>query len=165
MAFAVRPAKDRDLPLLAEIERSADRLFAPLGIVFPAGPTVIEEVGAGALQLLVAGDPPVGFAAVIEVDGHRHLEQIALRADHTGRGLGRPLLERVLRDARGHAGGEVTLITFRDVPWNGPWYARSGFTEMPEAEWGPELRAHWQEEIAAGLHELGPRLVMRHPGG
>ncbi|MFI0450086.1 GNAT family N-acetyltransferase [Actinomadura sp. 6N118] len=161
MAYAVRPAEDRDLPLLAEIERSADGVFGPLGIAFPVGPTVIEEVAAGALQLLVVGDPPIGFAAVIEVDGHRHLEQIALHADHTGRGLGRPLMERVIGDADG---GELTLITFRDVPWNGPWYAQFGFVEMPESEWGPELRAHWQAEIAAGLHELGPRLVMRHPG-
>ncbi|MFG2001558.1 GNAT family N-acetyltransferase [Spirillospora sp. NPDC048911] len=160
MAYAVRPAEHRDLPLLADIERSADGVFGPLGIVFPPGPTVIEEVGDGALQLLVMGDPPVGFAAVIEVDGHRHLEQIALRADHTGRGLGRPLVERVIADA----GGDLTLITFRDVPWNGPWYARFGFAEMPEPEWGPQLRAHWQAEIAAGLHELGPRVVMRHRG-
>jgi hypothetical protein len=50
------------------------------------------------------------------------------------------------------------------VPWNGPWYARHGFAELPGSEWGPELRRHWQAEIAEGLHALGPRLVMYVPG-
>lgn len=156
MSQPVRPAEPRDLPLLPAIERSADGLFRGVDIVFPAGPTVVEEVAAQALQVLVVGDPPVGFAAVVELDGHPHLEQIAVHADHTGQGLGVALLKQALRDTAG-----LTLITFRDVPWNRPWYSRHGFDEWPESAWGPELRAHWQAEVAAGLHQLGPRLVMR----
>ncbi|SEF54239.1 Acetyltransferase (GNAT) domain-containing protein [Thermomonospora echinospora] len=158
--MAVREAQARDLALLPEIERSADGVFASLGIVFPPGPTVIEEVGADA-RVLVVGEPPVGFAAVVELDGHPHLEQIALSAGHTGRGIGGLLLERVVAQAT----GPLTLITFRHVPWNGPWYARHGFTELPEERWGPQLRAHWQAEIDGGLHALGPRLVMCRRSG
>jgi hypothetical protein len=40
----------------------------------------------------------------------------------------------------------------------------AGFTELPAAQWGPQLRAEWEAEIDAGLHELGPRLVMVYPG-
>ena len=58
------------------------------------------------------------------------------------------------------SGPGLTLITYRDVPWNGPWYLRHGFVELPESAWGPQLRAHWQAEVEAGLHDLGPRLVM-----
>jgi hypothetical protein len=58
----------------------------------------------------------------------------------------------------------MTLVTFRDVPWNGPWYGKHGFTELAADRWGPQLRAEWQAEIDAGLHELGPRLVMVYPG-
>ena len=58
----------------------------------------------------------------------------------------------------------LRLLAFRDVPWNGPWYRRQGFAEMPGSEWGPEVRRHWQAEIDAGLHALGPRLVMYVPG-
>ena len=159
MAFTVRVAEPRDLPLLPAIESSADGLFGPLGISFPPGPTVIEEVDADTSEILVLGDPPVGFAAVITQDGHPHLEQIALHSSHTGRGLGGPLLKEVVQ----RADGELTLITFRDVPWNGPWYARHGFTEFPQERWGPELRARWQAEIDAGLHALGPRLIMHRP--
>jgi hypothetical protein len=69
------------------------------------------------------------------------------------------LLDEVVR----RAGAGVTLLTFRDIPWNGPWYAGHGFVELPEEEFGPELRTHWQAEIDAGLHALGHRLAMRHP--
>jgi hypothetical protein len=51
------------------------------------------------------------------------------------------------------------------VPWNGPWYLRHGFAELPEAAWGPQLREHWQAEVDAELHDLGPRVVMHYPGG
>nr|WP_245974784.1 GNAT family N-acetyltransferase [Thermomonospora umbrina] len=158
--MTVRPAEERDLVGLPAIERSADKVFEAVGIVFPPGPTVIEEVVERA-RVLVVGKPVVGFAAVVEVDGHPHLEQIAVHADETGRGIGGMLLERVVEEAA----GELTLITFRDVRWNGPWYARHGFAELSEERWGPGLREHWQAEIDAGLHLPGPRMVMSRQGG
>ncbi|GLW63261.1 hypothetical protein Arub01_15050 [Actinomadura rubrobrunea] len=152
-----RPAQPADLAGLPAIERSADRLFAPLGIVFPPGPTVIEELIGRDVRVLVAGTPPVAFAAFRPMDGATHLEQIAVRADRVRKGIGTRLLRAVLERA-GRPG--VTLLTFRDVPWNAPWYARHGFAELPQDRWGPGLRARWDAEIEAGLHALGPRTAM-----
>lgn len=160
MALTVRRADTADLPLLPAIESSADALFAPLGIVFPPGPTVVEEAIGRGWPILVSGDPPVGFAAVRALDEATHLEQIAVRAELVGRGIGAALLREVLALAP----GAVTLITFRDVPWNAPWYARWGFAEAPADQWGAGLREMWRAEVAAGLHDLGGRIVMRHPG-
>ena len=72
---------------------------------------------------------------------------------------------RLLADVVRRYGPGLTLLTFRDVPWNGPWYLRHGFAELPEAAWGPQLREHWQAEVDAELHDLGPRVVMHYPGG
>jgi GNAT superfamily N-acetyltransferase len=163
MSDGLRRAGPGDLPQLADIERGADRLFSPLGIVFPPGPTVVEEAVESGADVYVAGDPPIGFAAVEDRDGHTHLEQIAVHPDHLRRGIGGRLLGRVLTHAAETGSAGVTLITFRDVPWNGPWYARHGFVELPEERFGPEIRVLWQIEIAAGLHDLGPRLVMWSP--
>ncbi|MCD0453489.1 GNAT family N-acetyltransferase [Actinocorallia sp. API 0066] len=132
-------------------------MFARLGMVFGEGPTVVEQAGVGA-EVLVVGDPPVGFALVGEVDGLPFLEQISVRASRTGQGLGARLLEAALDVA----GPDLTLITFRDVPWNAPWYGRHGFRPLPETEWGSELRSRWQTERDEGLHTFGPRVVMRH---
>ncbi len=161
----MRLARPSDLPGLPAIEISADRLFAPLGIVFPPGPTVIEQMAGADAEILVAGDPPVAFAAVEDVDGAPHLEQIAVRGDLVGRGIGTRLLRAVRERAAAAGAPGVSLLTFRDVPWNGPWYARQGFAELPEQRWGPGLRAYWKAEIEAGLHDLGPRLMMWAPSG
>ncbi|GAA2101631.1 GNAT family N-acetyltransferase [Actinomadura alba] len=160
MPVAVRRAEPADLPVLPEIEGAADLLFARLGIVFPPGPTVIEEAIRDGERIYVAGDPPVGFAAVRERDGGTHLEQIAVHPHHYRRGIGTSLMDQVIAHAAEAGSPRITLITFRDVPWNAPWYARFGFTEIPEVAHGPEIRSLWQAEIAAGLHELGPRVVM-----
>ncbi len=159
MTLTVRAAVPADLAALPAIELSGDALFAELGIVFPPGPAAIETAIARGASIVVAGDPPVAFAAVITLDGHPHLEQISVRADQARNGIGSLLLASVIRSY----GPGLTLLTFRDVPWNGPWYARHGFAELPGSEWGPELRRHWQAEIDAGLHDLGPRLVMYVP--
>jgi hypothetical protein len=96
-----------------------------------------------------------------EVDDLRAIGVGAARAlSRRTTAVGGQLLGEVVR----RHGPGVTLLAFRDVPWNGPWYARHGFAELPEPAWGPELRGHWQAEIDAGLHGLGPRLVMHSPG-
>jgi GNAT superfamily N-acetyltransferase len=138
---------------------SGDAMFKALGIVFPPGPATVEAAIADGAEILVTGDPPAGFAAIVELDGHPHLEQISVQASQVRGGIGSRLLTEVIQ----RTGPGLTLLTFRDVPWNGPWYARHGFTEFPEPEWGPQLRAHWQAEIDAGLHDLGPRLAMHLP--
>lgn len=32
----------------------------------------------------------------------------------------------------------VSLVTYREVPWNGPWYRSRGFREVEAAMVGPE---------------------------
>jgi GNAT superfamily N-acetyltransferase len=166
MEYEVRPARPEDLPGLADIENSGDPMFGEIGIVFPPGPTVIEKMigeAAGIAGIVVAGDPPVGFAAVEEVDGAAHLEQISVRGDLTGRGIGARLLAAVMARAAAAGSPGVSLLTFRDVPWNGPWYARHGFAELPAERWGPGIRSYWAAEIEAGLHDLGARVDMWAP--
>ncbi|TDC69246.1 N-acetyltransferase [Actinomadura sp. GC306] len=161
----VRVARAEELPGLPSIEVSGERMFAEIGIVFPPGPTVVELMSGGDAEIIVAGEPPVGFAVVEEVDGAAHLAQISVRDDLTGKGIGARLLDAVMARAAAAGAPEVTLLTFKDVPWNGPWYAKHGFEELPEERWGPGIRSLWEAEVKAGLHELGPRVVMRAPTG
>lgn len=163
MGTEVRLARPEDLAGLPSIENSGDAMFAEIGIVFPPGPTVIEQMTGKDAEIVVAGDPPVGFAAVEEVDGAAHLEQISVRGDLTGQGIGVRLLDAVMARAAEAGSPGVSLLTFRDVAWNGPWYARHGFAELPEERWGPGIRSYWNAEVEAGLHRLGPRVVMWAP--
>jgi hypothetical protein len=54
----------------------------------------------------------------------------------------------------------VTLTTYRDVPWNGPLWARYGFGVIGERDHGSEPAAIRAEERRRGLDVL-PRLAMR----
>ena len=60
---------------------------------------------------------------------------------------------------------QVTLTTFRGVPWNMPFYARLGFEELPRAEWPPPLRAIVADEAARGLDPERRVVMIRTLGG
>lgn len=111
--------------------------------------------------LLVAGAPDavVGFAHLVEVDAEAHLEQISVLPEHGRRGIGSALVHAALEEAHWMGYRAMTLCTYRDVPWNGPFYRALGFEEVrePGVEAG-RLRAH---ERRLGLDDCGPRIVMR----
>ncbi|GAA3215449.1 GNAT family N-acetyltransferase [Nonomuraea helvata] len=155
----VRWAETDELSGLVAVELAADGLFEQVGIVFPPGTTMIEEVDdPGAV--LVEGAPPAGFAMIGWVDGNLHLEQLAVHPRSMRQGIGGRLMAAVIDHAGAAGAPAVTLTTYRDVPWNAPWYARHGFSVMPEEEWGPELRAVVEHERELGI-EVAPRVVMR----
>ena len=54
----------------------------------------------------------------------------------------------------------VTLTTFRDVPWNAPYYERCGFRTLTEAELTPELAEVRARESEHGL-DPETRVCMR----
>ncbi|WP_179646842.1 GNAT family N-acetyltransferase [Spinactinospora alkalitolerans] len=147
-----------DLPRLVEVSTAADTLFASAGLELPLDDP--RPMLAHADRVLVAGDPVAGLAALTELDGAAHLEQLAVHPDHGRRGIGAALLEAACADARERGYRAITLTTFRDVAFNAPWYARRGFAELPEPAWGPRLRAQWEAEIDAGI-AVAPRIVMR----
>ena len=62
--------------------------------------------------------------------------------------------------AREHGHTAVTLSTFRDVPWNGPFYRRHGFADLPPAAWTPGMRAIREHEARHGLR-TDVRVFMR----
>ena len=123
------------MALLPALEAAADTMFDALGIGPLPGPGTVEEF-SGALVVLVAGDPPVGLCRIDALAGGPHLEQLSVHPDHAGRGVGRALLSAACDWAREAGYGDLTLATYRDVPWNAPFYASEGFVEVgPVDEW------------------------------
>ncbi|MFC4560808.1 GNAT family N-acetyltransferase [Nocardiopsis mangrovi] len=154
----VRPLEQDDLPAAVATSLAADTVFADAGVVLP--PDDPAEMLAHAAAVLVAGRPVVGLAALVQLDGVAHLEQLAVHPAHGRRGIGAALLEAACGLARSQGSAAMTLTTFRDLAWNGPWYAARGFSPLPESEWGPGLRAQWRAEERAGIL-VAPRIAMR----
>jgi GNAT superfamily N-acetyltransferase len=168
VAANIRPARDDDLPLLAAVEVAAGELFRTVGMPDVADdepPSVEELATAEALWVAVdEEDRPVGYVRVDVIDGHAHAEQLSVIPEHGRQGIGTALLEVAAQWARLRGDTEITLTTFRDVPFNAPIYARRGYEVVPEADWGPELQGLVAEEAA---HDLDPdlRVVMRRQLG
>lgn len=100
----------------------------------------------------------VGFAQVLEIDGHAHLEQLSVLPSHGGRGIGRLLVGAAKEEARRRGHAQLTLRTYADVPWNAPFYSSCGFRES-EAD-SAFHRGLLASEDALQLSQYGRRIQM-----
>ena len=167
MSIAIRAASEQDGEELRRIERLAGQAFADIGMVDIATdePPSLEVLAhhAAAGRSWVAEDERhdvVGYVLVDVVDDNAHVEQVSVRPDQQGRGVGRSLLAWVDRWAAENGLGAVTLTTFRDVPWNAPLYEHLGFRILEAEEIGPQLAAVVADEAAHGL-DPDARVCMR----
>jgi GNAT superfamily N-acetyltransferase len=162
----IRNASAKDLQTLQTIEVFAGEAFRALGMDAiadddPPSLSVLRsyaEVG----RAWVATDPldsPVGYILIDEIDRGAHIAQVTVHPDHSRQGIGRALIEEATRWARGRGQEAMTLTTFRDVPWNAPYYARLGFVELPESSWSGDLRRIVAAEASQGL-DAWSRVVM-----
>jgi len=164
--FTIQPASIDDLEDLPRIEREAASLFAgwrvPLEVLREQTP--LHEFAAAQRngRLWVArsqGGRVVGFALVDLVGGEPHLEEMDVLPSYGRQGIGRALVQVVQAWARASGYVSLTLTTFRDIPWNAPFYGRVGFQEVSPQELSPALESVVREEAARGL-DPALRVVM-----
>ena len=96
-------------------------------------------------------DRPVGFIATQLFQRELHVWELSVHPDEQGRGLGAGLMRACLIDAANAGFRAVTLTTFRDVPWNAPFYARLGFAELADPASHPRLAEMLVNEAENGL--------------
>lgn len=163
----IRPATPEDGDVIRQIERLAGERFREVGLdsVADDEPDTVESLAAyaGAGRSWVAIGPagePVGYVLVDLVDNCAHVEQISVRPDHQGTGVGRALLDQVRAWAISTGREAITLTTFADVSWNRPLYERLGFHVVDDIDIGPGLRAVREAEAAHGL-DPATRVCMR----
>jgi ribosomal protein S18 acetylase RimI-like enzyme len=169
--ITIRPATPEDLPVLVEVEVAADRLFDVAGYGETPGPASIDELAAARLLLVAAlstnqqsdpaEKPPIGYVRLEVVDGQAHIEGLSVRPMWMRRGIGTTLVTAACEWAAEQGFDHITLCTFAEVPWNGPFYAQLGFREVLAGT--PELQALREGEARAGLDAMGRRCVMRKP--
>ena len=137
--FVIRPPGADELGRLVAIEAATGQAFAGHGMPEiaaddPGSPAELEPYRAARLAWVAAdGDGPVAYLLAAEVDGRLHVEQVSVDPACAGRGIGAALIDHVAGVARADGRPALTLTTFRDIPWNAPYYARLGFAELPRA--------------------------------
>jgi GNAT superfamily N-acetyltransferase len=159
----IRLASPADYAAIEQIENAADRMLIDWLTPQrwePAPSGVSRAADAG--YVLVAEETEardvVGFVHVLERVQIAHLEQLSVLPEHGRRGHGRALVEAAKKEARRRGYQRLSLRTYADVPWNGPFYARAGFVETkPVTDFHKQLE---KVEKRLGLDLYGRRIQM-----
>ena len=122
--YVIAPAAAHHLEALGAIElRAASRFrgwHVPPAMFEDATPLSDFEAAQASGHLWVALSPAgdcVGFA-LVEPSGQRlHLEELDVLPEYGGLGLGGALVSEVERWAVDNRFAEITLTSYRDVPW------------------------------------------------
>jgi GNAT superfamily N-acetyltransferase len=165
-SYQIRPARFEELPLLSHIENSAAALFldTPYAFLVNDDPLplnfVQQQFQAGRVWVAVdCHEIVVGYAIACEVDETLYLQQIDVEPEHGCRGIGSALVNTVCNWAQQQGYEIVSLSTFRDLPWNAPFYSKMGFHPVHEAELTTGFQQIRLKELEAGLPVLD-RVIM-----
>ena len=164
----IRPARPEEIEPVRAIERASAQRFVAIDMQALAddeptdAATLQRRIGAGGLLVHADADPPIGFVMFRPLADGLYIEQIDVLPEHAGRRLGAALIDAVAALARAQGRDALLLSTFRDVPWNAPYYRRLGFVDLPDDALGEPLQAIRREHLARGLDE-SRRVFMRRP--
>lgn len=160
----LRHARPEETAAIIALENTAARVYRALegyDWVVDMPPMTEDEVGraieAQAVWVALLEGVIVGAAVCFWHGTDCHLRELNVHPRHARQGLGSKLLGAVLEGARNKGCSRVALTTFSHVPFNGPWYERTGFRTISRpAGWLAEERA---EEARIGL-DRQPRQAM-----
>lgn len=167
--FNIRSTAEIDVAALQAVEISASQAFKAIdGLASFAGSSCATmdqhrpaiEAQTSWLAETVDGNP-VGFLAALPEDSVLHIFETSVHYDHQKQGIGQALLAHAEEHARSRGLSELTLTTFRHVPWNAPFYEKLGFEILADEDCEPRLLKLVQDERSAGLPFPEKRCAMR----
>jgi GNAT superfamily N-acetyltransferase len=161
----IRLAKSAEVAALPPMQVAAGNLFRDVDMAMVAdGPepdvaAFAQARRAGRLVVALVEGEVVGFVRLEVLDAAFHVEQVTVAPAYGGQGIGRRLMLAAEELAQERGYDRMTLTTFRDVPFNGPFYESLGWQTLPADGLTPGRAAARQEESAAGL-DAWPRQAM-----
>lgn len=164
--ISIRFATIDDIEVVRVIEREAGQRFLSTEFARHASDepddafTLKARIDAGELIVACESSSPIAFVMFCVIGADVYVEEIDVLPSHAGRRIGAALLDRVACLGRERGLKALILSTFRDVPFNGPYYQRIGFYGLEDAELSPALLAIRAEHSQKGLDET-QRVFMR----
>lgn len=156
--WSLRLARPDDAETMPSIESAAGELFRQVdGLSGLAGAQTLpverlqRYIRKGHCLVAHVGDEMAGFLVNEPFRRELHVWELSVHPDFQQRGIGAGLMRACLIDARNAGFAAVTLTTFRDVPWNAPFYARLGFDEVTALDAHPRLAGELALEADHGL--------------
>ncbi|AZC50723.1 putative acetyltransferase [Pseudomonas chlororaphis subsp. piscium] len=158
MTLQIRLAIEADAILLPAIERSAAALFRRdpelawlADAEVPDAMHHLAHIRQQRVWVAVLDQQVCAFLDAEACADALHIWEISVASSAQGCGIGRRLLERVCEQARQRGFSALTLSTFRQLPWNEPFYQRCGFVTLDAEQLGPRLQQVLAEEARHGL--------------
>ncbi|MBP0594408.1 GNAT family N-acetyltransferase [Paraburkholderia sp. LEh10] len=164
--ISYRTAVPDDVESIRVVEYEAAQRFVSVGLTGIAAarpmdaPFVLRKVRASEVIVAQCEGACVGFVMFAMLRTRIYVEALDVLPQHAGRRIGAALLDRVDARARETGATHVDLSTFRDVPWNAPYYGRLGFSVLEDDELDAALLRIRKLRIARGVDETR-RVFMR----
>jgi GNAT superfamily N-acetyltransferase len=137
------------------IERAAAAAFADEPAIDPAHTRSQKDftrlIRKGHSLVAHVGEAMAGFLVAEPFSRELHIWEMDVDPAFQRRGIGAGLVRAAMIDARNTGFRALTLITFRDLSWNAPFYARLGFEEVTALDAPPRLAGELANEIEDGL--------------
>ncbi len=166
LSFNIRLAKEQDLAILQVIEKKASALFAKTKHYAAVSKYVTSlddfKLARAAGHLFVAindADIPIGFVLIEKMKHGAHLHEIDVLPEYGRKGVGTALVKKVCEWAMENKHPAVTLTTYKDIPWNAPFYRSLGFYDLSINELPDQLYKLFLRENEIGLL-MEERVVM-----
>jgi GNAT superfamily N-acetyltransferase len=165
MKVTLRPARLGDIPRMQEIEDDAGESFDAWGLVDFDDLAVVsigehaESIEAGLSFIAEVDGRSAGFVMGVMHEADAYLHELDVERAHQRKGFGALLVRAFADAARAKGARAVYLSTFRDPPWNAPFYGRLGFSEVARADY-----FDWMREIEnqqAEFLDISTRAFMR----
>lgn len=165
MTIALRAATSADIPRMHQIEDDAGELFAGLGLIDIEDMALVsigdhgQAIDAGLSLIAELDGRAAGFAMGSRYGADVYLHELDVDRAHQKRGVGAALVRGFIALARARGAGAVYLSTFRDPPWNAPFYRKMGFRDVARGDYLPWMIAIETEQ--AKFLDIATRVFMR----
>ncbi len=157
-AWSIRLARREDAGALPAIERSGAELLGGYPGIEGIDPDRVMTsaqyralIAKGHSLVATVANRVVGFLVSEPCGRELHIREMDVASQWRRQGIGAILIRACGIDAVNAGFAALTLTTFRDVPWNAPFYARLGFVEVAEPEEHSRLNTELVKEDLAGL--------------
>ncbi|GAA5104228.1 GNAT family N-acetyltransferase [Wohlfahrtiimonas larvae] len=158
LSIQIREARSGDVEYLPEIERSAAQIFKQNQELawladHDVQPASLHQnyIQARNSWVAVHDDIPVGFINGVEYNKTFHICELSVTEAWQSQGVGRALLQAVEQIMQERGITIITLTTFKDIPWNAPFYERQGYEKLEDEALSIFLTDILDEEIESGF--------------
>ena len=148
--YEFRRAQPEEAPAIRALVRAA---YAKYVIPLGREPKPMTADYAAALRdhqvwLLRANEQPVAVLELIPGPDHLLIENVAVREDHQGRGIGRKLLRFAEQEAMQQGYGELRLYTNAAMEGNVARYRAMGYRETHREPIGTSFTVYMSKPLA-----------------